>query len=1272
MADVANDVIRTDTTPPKPDAEQPKKAQFGVLYKYSTRNERWLLALASFCAFCEGAAMPAFTYVFGTVLDAVGTDGADLVHQMDILAFAMLGIAGGVFLLGTTWSSLFNYTAVKQANRLRRAYLASVLSKDIAWFDLHTPGEIPSHLSADIDKFQGAIAQKAGNGLMNLSQAISGVILGFVSGWAVALVVLAGIPFISVATMMLTKSMTKASTATQASYAKAGSVAEEVLMSIRTVASFGGELFELNRYTSHLGTARKSGTRMGVQVGLSLGLVMMFVFCSYALTFWFGAWLIDNRITNSVTGDPWKGSEVIVVFFALLMGSFGLSQLGPSFSAFAEGTAALKGLFETIEAASSIEPSMLKKRPDGAMVCDKTWGSSEGDKSKIVVERLEIKNATFHYPTRPDVMVLNGVSLTIAAGQKVALVGESGSGKSTIISLLERFYDPMSGSVSINGIDIKTMPTRSLRSLFGYVGQEPVMFATTIRANLTYGLRGSEIPSDDVIMKTLKMANVHAFIMSLPEKLDTYCGPGGSQMSGGQKQRIAIARALLRDPQVLLLDEATSALDNESEKLVQETIDSLQNLSNLTTISVAHRLSTVKNSDVIFVLQRGELQEQGSHTELMAKPTGVYRALVATQATSHQGGEDSGSAIASRKASSLDESSPVFAKSTAAANPITTKTDKTTEQKELERTKAISKKYKIPWGRLLSFTKQEKWLYLPAILGAFAKGAAFPIHAMMFSSVISWYYEKTDLMAKVSIVSIKYVGLGVGVFLGIVLDIGAFAYISESFTQRIRAACFRHILGQNVGFFDHPDNAPSKLQLALSEWASKMNSITTNVVGVFFEVIAALTAGFVIAFLASPKLAGIIAACMPLIIGSSIVMTAVMLGTGKDEHNMSKQAAMTASEAVQNMRTVRALNAEMATLELYEKFAMRKVVDDSRKAWISGLSFGFAMASAFLPYAIGYFVAGRMIEAGELNLENMSKALVGLLLGAMSAGQALSFLPDVAIAKTAAHDMFVLLDTPSSISPYSTAAESADAVMGDGVIEFDNVCFAYPQRPDMPVLKGLSFTVKRGQKVALVGPSGSGKSSIVALLQRFYDPSTGSVKLGSRDLKSIDVSSLRSIMGFVGQEPVLFDTTMENNVRYGNQSATDADLERVKIQAKLDFVNPENVQWSTVLGPKGGLLSGGQKQRTAIARALIRDPKILLLDEATSALDSASEHVVQKAIDEATVGRTTFVIAHRLSTIVDADVILVIADGRMVEQGTHTELMSMKSVYYQLYLKGQK
>jgi ABC-type multidrug transport system fused ATPase/permease subunit len=194
----------------------------------------------------------------------------------------------------------------------------------------------------------------------------------------------------------------------------------------------------------------------------------------------------------------------------------------------------------------------------------------------------------------------------------------------------------------------------------------------------------------------------------------------------------------------------------------------------------------------------------------------------------------------------------------------------------------------------------------------------------------------------------------------------------------------------------------------------------------------------------------------------------------------------------------------------------------------------------------------------------------------------------------------------------------------------------------------------------------------MALLQRFYDPSSGSIRIGGKDIKDVDVAVLRSVMGYVGQEPVLFDATMEQNVRYSRPDASAEALERVKIQAKLDFVGADNVQWDTNLGPKGGFLSGGQKQRIAIARALLRDSKILLLDEATSALDSNSEKIVQKAIDEASKGRSTFVIAHRLSTIEDADIILVIADGRVVEQGNHAELMKLKGAYYQLYLKGQK
>ncbi len=501
----------------------------------------------------------------------------------------------------------------------------------------------------------------------------------------------------------------------------------------------------------------------------------------------------------------------------------------------------------------------------------------------------------------------------------------------------------------------------------------------------------------------------------------------------------------------------------------------------------------------------------------------------------------------------------------------------------------------------------------------------------------------------------------------------------------MRRTSFVHILSQDMSFFDKPENSPPKLQLALSTLAAKMNAITTNVVGILFEVFAAITAGMIIAFIASPKLAGVLVATLPLIVATQAIATKVMIGMSSEDKNLSQQAAQIASEAVQNMRTVRSLNGEQETLLSYEKLSSRKVAVDKKKAWSNGLIFGLSMSSLFLPYSLGYWYGGKLVAEGELDVQTMTQALIGLLLGAMGAGNALSFMADVAAAKAAAHDVFELLDTESKISPFTendaidfgdgkpgNELEMSSTIPSGGAIEFKDVCFSYPQRPDVPILRGLSFTALPGQKVALVGPSGNGKSTVMALLQRFYDPSEGEITIGGTSIKNHPVAQLRSSMGYVGQEPVLFDATMRENVLYGNRGATEADLERVRVLAKLDFLDEKNLHWDTVLGPKGGLLSGGQKQRTAIARAMVRNPNILLLDEATSALDSASEKVVQSAIDAATVGRTTFVIAHRLSTVEDADLILVILEGRVAESGTHQSLIAQEGAYYQLYKKGQK
>lgn len=286
----------------------------------------------------------------------------------------------------------------------------------------------------------------------------------------------------------------------------------------------------------------------------------------------------------------------------------------------------------------------------------------------------------------------------------------------------------------------------------------------------------------------------------------------------------------------------------------------------------------------------------------------------------------------------------------------------------------------------------------------------------------------------------------------------------------------------------------------------------------------------------------------------------------------------------------------------------------------------------------------------------------------MGAGMAFGFAPDAAKGKLAAYDIFRLIDRESKVDAMSPSGSQRN--LGNGTIEFDNVFFTYPHRPELRVLKGLSWKASPGQSVAFVGPSGSGKSTVIQLLQRFYDPTLGSVKIGGRDLTDFDVAYWRSQVGFVGQEPVLFDMSLEENVKYGKLNASKEELEDVARMANMDFVFKGKIKWGDHVGQKGGKLSGGQKQRVAIARALIRQPPVLLLDEATSALDSASEKVVQEALDVAKKGRTTFTIAHRLSTIRDSDLIVVIVAGVLAEQGTHDELMQAHGVYYNLVQKG--
>jgi ABC-type multidrug transport system fused ATPase/permease subunit len=1252
--------------------EKKQDVTYFKLYRFATSRDRALLVVGTVSAMVHGAAMPVFSFIFGNLINNLTTNGGDLMNQIQTLSLYLLILAAVAFLASSTWNFLFTYTANVQAARCRVECFSKLLGKNISWFDEHPPAELPSRLQENVSRIQTAIGYKAGLFVMNISTFVAGYIIAAIRGWQLFLIILSVVPIIAVASAIMGKSLAKHSKLVAEYYAKAGAIAEEALNAIRTVFAFNGQKYELHRYESACDKAKEGGIKGTTTGAIALGVVMTSIFLSYSLAFGFGGLFIKEGVMNSYSGQLYQGGDVMTLLFSVIMGTFALGQAAPCLQAFAEGTASATDLFSLV-GGNSVDSNI----EDG----------SGGTPPPSQVTSITINNVSFTYPSRPEVAVLKNVSLKISERQKVAFVGSSGSGKSTLIALLERFYDPDEGEIVLNdSIDIRSLNVNSLRSIFGYVGQEPILFATTIRENLRYGAPPGTV-SDKDMKDACRRANVLEFIDSLPDGLDTYVGPGGgTQISGGQKQRIAIARALLRNPQVLLLDEATSALDNESEKLVQETIDQLAANSSLMTISIAHRLSTIRNSDKIFVFAKGELVEEGKHDDLMTKD-GLYSVLVATQTAATKliessATKDSVGFWGSKVDRDLVSPDPMAREGSSSNGPRESSLvvsddgqvyDKdTAERKRMEK---ISKSYKVPWKRIVNINRNVYKWYIPASIACACSGVTMPLNAYLIAQSLSAFQLSTTnvdlMMSELTKYAIGYVGLAIGAGLALFGQWASMGVLSENFTKNVRVLIFGKLLTLPIAYYDDANNAPGKLCDMLSTNAMKMSVLSGQTIGSVFQVICALVAGITIAFFGSPKLAAVMLVTVPLLVASTAVQLSVMVGIQKSEdwNNAMRDAALIVSEGLQNIRTLRAFTAREWTLKNYTKCVNVPIRSAMKNDLISGVIYGASNCVIFLVYSGSFYYGGWLVVNDGLDFPHMIQALMGMILAATGAGQSLAFLADLVVAKSAAHDVFELLDKPTK----STASGIVPLVK-PRTIEFRNVEFSYPARPSIPILRGLSFTVEAGQKIALVGVSGSGKSSVMALIQRFYEPTSGQIIVnGNIPLDSIDLTWWRDQIGYVGQEPVLFDLTLEENITYGSNAGVSHDqVETVARKANMDFVNPENVHWDTRLGPKGSLLSGGQKQRTAIARALARDPVILILDEATSALDSSSEAQVQQALDQAQEGRTTFAIAHRLSTIKDYDVIMVMSSGIVVESGTHEQLLNTGGIYRDLYTKGQQ
>ncbi|GMF09901.1 unnamed protein product [Phytophthora lilii] len=1219
------------------------------LFSFADPTDKLLMAIGTLGALGAGVLRPLMVVLLGNIINSFGSTseqedsgsiftGISSSVNKGARNLTIVGAVGLVvaYLQVHCWS----LTASRQSKRIRSLYVNAIITKEIGWFDVNDPMQLSSRVADATITIQDGIGSKMSDMLHFSSTVVSGIVIALVKGWELTLILMAVVPFVAASGMIAKKVIVAATHSGIQSYAQAGAVAQESLSNIRTVHMFNSFQHFVKKYRSALDGATNAGIKKALAVGWGSGLMYMVIFLMYALGFFIGAVFVarDNLDGNTCSSSScYDGGRVLTVFFAVMQGAMAMGQAGPNLQAVYSACAAASDVFELIKRPSLIEPT----------------NDDQGKKLQTVSGSIDIDSVRFAYPSRPEVEVCREYSLKIKAGETVALVGPSGSGKSTVISLLERFYDPLEGSVKIDGEDVRNLNVKWLRQQIGLVGQEPVLFATSIRENIRYGRPGA---SDSDVVEAAKMANAHSFITEFPQGFDTEVGERGAQLSGGQKQRIAIARAIIKNPPILLLDEATSALDTESERIVQASLDRLVAGSNRTTIIVAHRLSTIRDADRIAVHSGGRIVELGSHEELMRIPDGHYRLLLEAQsqfnpelgATPKSKYESERSGRTSRKSSVVGTSD------------VTVR--ETIDNECLQEVSTL---------RIWKMGLPE-WRYLAlGGVSSVLKGTVYPLAGMFIAKIIHLYFELQKTEHEM-LHDMRYYSLALGC-LAIVCGASFslteywFGIASSRLISRVRLATYSAMLRQEVGWFDLEDNSSGYLVSRLATDSAILQSMTSDflnrslMTGTTFIVI------FAIAFYYSWEMTLIMIATTPFLVGVNFVRLQQMAGqmNAKKNNDADAAAGSLISEAIDSIRTVASFGMEKALTAKYMTFLDLSNELDRKLAVSGGISFGLSQGMTFWVLAFVFYIGGILVAHGTISFEDLFVVLMVFMMGSFSISMASQGSVDGEKAKRAAANVFKIIDRVPEIDATSTAGTVLPNIQGD--IDFKQLTFAYPSRPDAVIYQGYDLKVRRGQTVALVGASGSGKSTAIALLERFYDPQSGSVVLDGHDVRSLSLPWLRDRISLVSQEPVLFSGTIAENIALGKPDASRAEVEAAAKSANaFNFISNFPQGFDTEVGDRGAQVSGGQKQRIAIARAILRDPDVLLLDEATSALDNESEHIVQASLDALMTQkrRTTIVVAHRLSTIRKADVIAVTRDGAIVELGSHEELMQLQGGVY--------
>ncbi|MEU6030471.1 ABC transporter ATP-binding protein [Streptomyces tauricus] len=894
---------------------------------------------------------------------------------------------------------------------------------------------------------------------------------------------------------------------------------------------------------------------------------------------------------------------------------------------------------------------------------------------------VEFDGVSFAYDD--DRPVLDGLSFEIRSGETLAVVGSSGSGKSTVSLLLPRFYDVTGGAVLIGGLDVRELTLDSLRAAIGLVPEDSFLFSDTVESNIAYGRPEA---TREEIETAARAAQAHGFISALPDGYDTKVGEHGLTLSGGQRQRVALARAILTDPRLLVLDDATSAVDARVEHEIHEALRGV--MAGRTTLLIAHRRSTLNLADRIAVLEDGRLADIGTHEELTGR-SALYRRLLTDP--DELGGVSAGHTTPScppEDTSVRDELDAEFdaergvtphlwtgdrePKDTALAGMPATPDllaqvdalPPSTDTPAIDEARAVTPEESYGLRRLL------RGFGLPLLvsLGLVAVDAGM---GLLLPVLIRHGIDE----------GVSEMALG-GVWAASVI---ALISVLVQWTAQIGETRMTGRTGERVLYSLRLKIFAQLQRLGLDYYERELTGrIMTRMTTDVDALSTFLQTGLVTAFVSVVTFFGIMAALLVIDVQLALVvfltLPPLIIGTfffrrsSVKAYELARERVSVVNadlqESVSGLRILQAFRREGSGGRRFAEGSDSYRQARIRGQWLISIYFPFVQLLSSVAAAAVLVVGAGRVDAGTLTTGALVAYLLYIDLFFAPVQQLSQVFDGYQQATVSLGRIQELLQEPTSTK---AAAEPLEVLSLRGEIAFEDVDFAYKPAGEADdeaeeALSGVRLSIPAGQTVAFVGETGAGKSTLVKLVARFYDPTGGRVTVDGTDLRSLDLTSYRHRLGVVPQEAYLFQGTVRDAIAYGRPDATDAEVEAAaRAVGAHDMIATLDGGYLHEVAERGRNLSAGQRQLIALARAELVDPDILLLDEATAALDLATEAQVNQATDRIAGRRTTLVVAHRLTTAARADRVVVMADGRVAEDGTHDELLARGGRYARLW-----